>query len=76
MTRSEILDELCSQCRHLKKNVDTEEFWGFMADRVTYECDLLRHDAEDPDCPEHERWLRIAEAGDETGEYRLEDGDE
>jgi len=76
MTKMEILEEICIQCRHLRENVDIVEFWGFMARHSTYECDLLCNDAGDPDCPEHSRWLRIAEAGDESGDYRLEDGDE
>jgi hypothetical protein len=65
------MEELCNACPHMRKSVDTEEFWGFSCTRETWQCDLLCHDAEDPDCPMNEVWMKIAEAGDETGDYDL-----
>lgn len=71
MIKSEVMEELCNACPHMRKSVDTEEFWGFPSERVTWQCDLLCGDVEDPDCPMHSAWLKIAAAGEETGDYDL-----
>jgi hypothetical protein len=75
MTKSEVMEELCNACPHMRKSVDTEEFWGFPCQRTTYECEYVCGSPEDPQCPEHGRWARIVAAGEVDGNYRLEDGD-
>jgi|GEM_PF-6337464 hypothetical protein len=76
MTKDDIMEELCSRCIYLQEVVDTEEFWGAPCQRVTWECDLSCDDAEDPDCAKHDQWLKIKSAGDDTGEYKLEDAED
>ena len=76
MTKSEVMEELCNACPHMRKSVDTEEFWGFPCQRTTYECVYLCGSPEDPQCPEHGRWERIIAAGEVSGDYKLEDGED
>lgn len=82
MTKEEIMEKLCDRCEHLATFSDMVEVWGEKTMMTTTECDLGCDDADDPECAEHDRWMRIFDVAVMRSEqeghgagYRMEDGD-
>ena len=59
MTKEEIMEKLCDRCEHLATFSDMVEVWGEKTMMTTTVCDLGCDDADDPECAEHDRWMRI-----------------
>lgn len=89
MTKEEIMEKLCDRCEHLATFNDMVEVWGEKTMMTTTECDLGCDDADDPECAEHDRWMRIFDVAtsrcsaatkrsEQEGRgagYKMEDGD-